>query len=96
MSGHALSDPQLRAMHARPIATLHPRSLLSFAILAHEVGHHALGNIRPRCLSEYRAWQFAFEQLDRTSVTLIDPRGDLSGRPSTLMLISLKGLRSAY
>lgn len=52
----------------RPIIAPHPRSPLSFAILAHEVGHHALARVRPRCLEEYRAWQFAFEQLDRFGI----------------------------
>ena len=68
VSGHALLGDQLRAMQVRPIAAPHPRSPLSFAILAHEVGHHALGTIRPRCLEEYRAWQFAFAQLERFGI----------------------------
>ncbi len=68
MSGHALLGEQLRGLSLRPIATPHPRSPLSFAILAHEVGHHALGSMRPRCLEEYGAWQFAFAQLERFGI----------------------------
>lgn len=52
----------------RPIEAPHPRSPLSFAILAHEVGHHALGVIRPRWREEHLAWQFAFDQMERHGV----------------------------
>lgn len=52
----------------RPITAPHPRSPLSFAILAHEVGHHAIARVRPRCLEEYQAWQFAFAQLERFGI----------------------------
>ncbi len=53
---------------ARPIEAPHPRSSLSFAILAHEVGHHALGSIRPRWREEQLAWEFALEQMERLHV----------------------------
>lgn len=52
----------------RPIETPHPRSPLSFAVLAHEVGHHALGRTRPRWREEQQAWLFAVEQMRRLGV----------------------------
>jgi len=36
-----------------------PERALSFAILAHEVGHIVNGHLRPRWLEELRAWQFS-------------------------------------
>jgi len=57
----------------RPIETPHPRSPLSFSILAHEVGHHALGARRPRWREEYLAWEFAFAQMRQLGVP-IEPR----------------------
>ena len=56
----------------RPIETPHPRSSLSFAVLAHEVGHHVLGSVRPRWREEQLAWQFAFAQMERLGVPLTD------------------------
>ena len=56
----------------RPIEAPHPRSALSFAVLAHEVGHHVLGSIRPRWREEQLAWQFAFGQMERLGVPLTD------------------------
>lgn len=54
----------------RPIEAPHPRSALSFAVLAHEVGHHVLGNLRPRWREEQLAWQFAFTEMDALGVPL--------------------------
>jgi hypothetical protein len=54
----------------RPIEAPHPRSSLSFAVLAHEVGHHVLGSLRPRWREEQLAWQFAFSQMERLGVPL--------------------------
>ena len=54
----------------RPIEAPHPRSSLSFAILAHEVGHHALGKVRPRWREEHLAWEFALEQMRRLGVPI--------------------------
>jgi hypothetical protein len=52
----------------RPIEAPHPRTPLSFAVLAHEVGHHALGRLRPRWREEQRAWLFALAQMHRLGV----------------------------
>jgi hypothetical protein len=54
----------------RPIEAPHPRSALSFAVLAHEVGHHVLGSVRPRWREEQLAWQFAFGQMEALGVPL--------------------------
>ena len=56
----------------RPIEAPHPRSPLSFAILAHEVGHHALGKLRPRWREEQLAWEFALEQMRFHQVPVTD------------------------
>jgi hypothetical protein len=55
---------------ARPIEAPHPRSPLSFAVLAHEVGHHALGVLRPRWREEHLAWQYAFGQMRELGVPI--------------------------
>ncbi len=56
----------------RIIEAPHPRSPLSFAILAHEVGHQALGKLRPRWREEHLAWEFALEQMERLGVPVSD------------------------
>ncbi len=56
----------------RIIEAPHPRSSLSFAILAHEVGHQALGKLRPRWREEQLAWDFALEQMERLGVPVSD------------------------
>jgi hypothetical protein len=57
---------------ARCIAAPYPRGPMSCAIFLHEVGHHAigLGIHRPRCLEEYRAWQWALEQMRGRGFTI--------------------------
>jgi hypothetical protein len=52
----------------RPIEAPHPKSPLSFAVLAHEVGHHANGRLRPRWREEQLAWEFALEHMARLGV----------------------------
>lgn len=56
----------------RPVEAPHPKSPMSFAVLAHEVGHHALGRIRPRWREEYLAWQFALDAMRRLEVPVTD------------------------
>lgn len=55
---------------ARPIEAPHPRSSLSFAVLAHEIGHHANGRIRPRWREEQLAWEFALSAMARLGVPI--------------------------
>lgn len=47
------------------IESPYPRGPMSCAIFLHEVGHHAigLGVYKPRCLEEYRVWQWAIEEM---------------------------------
>lgn len=52
----------------RPIEAPHPKSPMSFAVLAHEVGHQALGKVTPRWREEQLAWQFAFDAMDRLAI----------------------------
>ena len=51
-----------------------PKGPMSAAIFLHEVGHHAIGvgSVRPRCLEEYRAWQFAVDTMEREGITVTD------------------------
>jgi hypothetical protein len=44
-----------------------PRGRVSFAVLAHEVGHKALhhGRSKPRWLEEVEAWEYALAQFER-------------------------------
>lgn len=52
----------------RPIEAPHPKSPMSFAVLAHEVGHQVLGRVKPRWREEQLAWQFALEAMEHHSV----------------------------
>lgn len=56
----------------RPVEAPHPKSSLSFAILAHETGHHVLGKVRPRWREEKLAWEFAFREMERLGVPVND------------------------
>ena len=53
--------------HTPEIEGPEPRGRVSFAVLAHEVGHKALshGRSKPRWLEEVEAWDFALHQFDR-------------------------------
>ena len=56
----------------RVIEAPHPRSPLSFAVLAHEVGHQALGKIRPRWREEQLAWLFALDAMKTCQVPVTE------------------------
>ena len=56
----------------RPIEAPYPKSPMSFAVLAHEVGHQALGRVKPRWREEQLAWQFALDAMDRHSIPVTD------------------------
>ncbi|MBL1218932.1 MAG: hypothetical protein D8M59_15740 [Planctomycetes bacterium] len=51
---------------SRLIEAPYPKGPVSAAVFLHEVGHHAigLGAVRPRCLEEYRAWQWSLLQME--------------------------------
>ncbi len=55
-------DGRRQAMLESP----YPKSPLSCAIFLHEVGHHAigLGAVKPRCLEEWRAWQWSLAAME--------------------------------
>jgi hypothetical protein len=56
----------------RPIETPHPKSPMSFAVLAHEVGHQALGRVKPRWREEHLAWRFALDAMERFDVPVTE------------------------
>lgn len=56
----------------RAIEAPHPKSPMSFAVLAHEVGHQSLGRVRPRWREEQLAWQFAFDAMEMYGIPVTD------------------------
>jgi len=54
----------------RVISAPAPKSPISFAVFAHEVGHIANGNIKPRWLEELRAWEFSLSQFKRFGMAI--------------------------
>jgi hypothetical protein len=57
---------------ARAIEAPHPKSPMSFAVLAHEVGHQSLGKIRPRWREEQLAWQFAMHAMQSHDIPVTE------------------------
>lgn len=51
-----------------------PRGPMSMAIFLHEIGHHVLGvgSISPRCLEEYKAWEFALAEMERRGLNITE------------------------
>ena len=75
----------------RAIEAPHPRSSMSFAVLAHEVGHQALGKVRPRWREEQRAWLFALDAMEEHGVPVTE---NVTGRYADSMRYALaKALR---
>jgi hypothetical protein len=56
----------------RAIEAPHPKSSMSFAVLAHEVGHQSLGRMRPRWHEEQQAWLFAFAAMEAHKIPVTD------------------------
>ncbi len=56
----------------RPIEGPLPKSELSFAVLAHEVGHHHIGKRRPRWREELLAWEFACDAMSVLGVPVTE------------------------
>lgn len=54
----------------RVIEAPHPKSPMSFAVLAHEVGHQALGRVTPRWREEQQAWLFALQAMEASGVPI--------------------------
>lgn len=56
----------------RAIEAPHPKSPISFAVLAHEVGHHVLGRQSPRWREEQLAWLYAMDVMKEYDVPVTD------------------------
>ena len=74
MSGMAWNAPGPDGPLTRWIEAPRPRSSLSWSIVLHEVGHHALGigRFSPRCLEEYHAWRWSLEAMDSMGISIDD------------------------
>ncbi|MCH2135866.1 MAG: hypothetical protein MK101_04710 [Phycisphaerales bacterium] len=59
---------------SRMIESPYPRGPMSCAIFLHEVGHHAIGlsSIKPRCLEEKRAWDWALATMRERGFNVTD------------------------
>jgi len=57
---------------SRLIESPYPRGPVSAAVFLHEVGHHAIGftRYRPRCLEEYKAWEWSLEAMDEFEIKI--------------------------
>ncbi len=75
MSGIAVlrKDPAGRWL-VREIEAPYPKGPMSAAVFLHEVGHHALGvgSLKPRCLEEWAAWDWALREMRRRGVTVTE------------------------
>jgi hypothetical protein len=58
----------------RLIESPYPRGPMSCVVFLHEVGHHAIGfgRYRPRCLEEYKAWEWALAEMERQGFNITD------------------------
>ena len=58
----------------RVIEAPRPRGPMSASVFLHEIGHHAIGvgSVKPRCLEELRAWQFAIETMEAEGIAVTD------------------------
>lgn len=74
MSGVAVRVTYQDGTQRRYIEAPRPRGPMSAAIFLHEIGHHAigLGTIKPRCLEEYGAWEFALATMQAEGLTVTD------------------------
>lgn len=52
------------------IESPYPKSLVSFAIFLHEIGHHVIGfkKYKKRCEEEYFAWRWAIDEMRRIDI----------------------------
>jgi len=74
MSGVAWQVTYEDGRVARLLEAPRPRGPMSAAVFLHEIGHHAIGvgSVKPRCLEELRAWQFAIETMQAQGITVTD------------------------
>lgn len=56
----------------RTLESPYPRGPVSAGIFLHEVGHHVIGfgTYKPRCLEEFKAWEFALTEMERRGLTI--------------------------
>jgi len=56
----------------RFIESPQPKGPMSAAVFLHEVGHHAigLGTYRPRCLEEYKAWEWSLNTMQQYNLNI--------------------------
>jgi hypothetical protein len=86
MSGIAiLRKDKVGRWMLREIESPYPRGPVSAAVFCHEIGHHAIGvgSMKPRCLEEWAAWDFAVREMERRGIPVTDrvrERVDLSLR----------------
>lgn len=75
MSGCAWSVIYADGSVSRLIEAPQPKGPMSAAVFLHEIGHHAigLGAIRPRCLEEWAAWDWALREMERQGLN-VTPR----------------------
>jgi len=68
------TGPRGIARVARYIEAPRPRGPMSAAVFLHEIGHHAIGvgSVKPRCLEELRAWQFALDAMREHGLNVTD------------------------
>ncbi len=74
MSGCAWVVRYEDGMVANLIEAPYPKGPVSCAIFLHEIGHHAIGFTRykPRCLEEYKAWQWALETMRERNLNITE------------------------
>ncbi|CAE7357417.1 fmt [Symbiodinium necroappetens] len=74
MSGIAWEVHYKDGTVTRLIESPRPRGPMSAAVFLHEIGHHAIGFTRysPRCLEEYKAWEWALAEMERRELNLTD------------------------
>lgn len=58
----------------RTLEAPYPRGPVSAGIFLHEVGHHVIGfgTYKPRCLEEFKAWEFALGEMERRGLVVSD------------------------
>jgi len=75
MSGVAVLVRHSNGSHELLLEAPYPRGPMSAAVFLHEVAHHAIGvgTIRPRCLEEWAAWQYALALMRESGVSVTPP-----------------------
>lgn len=62
----------------RTLESPYPRGPVSAGIFLHEVGHHVIGfgTYKPRCLEEFKAWEYAMAEMERRGLAINDALRD--------------------